>query len=85
MTQEQIQTACENACMHYPDDVAVIKILTPFAVTLLSSESMRFAHCIPDATAKDTLVYVPASEKTCRALFEGLKQCASLVYSIASI
>lgn len=85
MLEGEITIACENACLHYPSEVAVIKVTTPYAVTLLSLESMRFAYCIPDATAKDVLVYVPQREKNCRELFAALAGGAHLISKIESV
>lgn len=85
MTEGDVILACERACLIYPDGVAVVKVTTPYAVTLLSSESMCYAYCIPDATAKDTLVYLPTREKGCRALFEALQGSAHLIDRIEII
>lgn len=82
MTKEQVLAVCDTARCYYPESVAVVKVSTPYVITLLSGESMRFAYCIPDIYLTDIIVYAPRSKKVCIQLFEALAESAHLIASI---
>lgn len=82
MTKEQVLAVHDAAQCLYRDSIAVVKVSTPYVITLLSGESMRFAYCIPDIYLTDIIVYAPRSRKTCTQLFEALAESAQLIASI---
>lgn len=82
MTKEQVLAVHDAAQCLYRESVAVVKVSTPYVITLLSGEPMRFAYCIPDIYLTDVIVYAPRTRKTCQQLFESLAGSAHLIVSI---
>lgn len=82
MTKEQVSAVHDAAQCLYRESVAVVKVSTPYVITLLSDESMRFAYCVPDIYLKDIIVYAPRSRKTCQQLFDSLAEVAHLIANI---